>query len=120
MADRPDPRALARDAIAGLDAARVALTGLATALERGVQCPIKGASNATTWRAAHRPGRPSRIESDPELRAFIAARIDRLTFEEVISEVRANFPPERQTSCSALHRWWHRIGKFATAAIAES
>ena len=120
MADRPDPRALARDAIAGLDAARVALTGLATALERGVQCPIKGASNATTWRAAHRPGRPSRIESDPELRAFIAARIDRLTFEEVIAEVSANFPPERQTSCSALHRRWHRHGKFAATSIAES
>ena len=120
MADRPDPRALARDAIAGLDAARVALTGLATALERGVQCPIKGASNATTWRAAHRPGRPSRIESDPDLRAFIAARIDRLTFEEVIAEIRASLPPERPTSCSAPHRWWHRTGKFAATAIAKS
>jgi hypothetical protein len=32
----------------------------------------------------------------------------------------ARFPPERQTSCSALHRWWHRQGKFADVAIAES
>ena len=94
---RPDPHTLARDALAGPDAARGALTKLATAREGGVQRPVKGDSNAATWRAAHRPGRPSRIESDRELRAFIAARIDRLTFEEVIAEVRANFPPERQT-----------------------
>ena len=119
MVDRPDPHALARDALAGLGAARVALTNLAAALEGGLQCPVKGASNAATWRAAHRPGRPSRIESDPELLAFIAARIDRLTFEEVIAEIRASLKPERPTSCSAPHRWWHRTGKFSATAIGQ-
>ncbi|MFZ1339362.1 MAG: hypothetical protein WAS26_09960, partial [Paracoccaceae bacterium] len=69
--------------------------------------------------AAHRPGRLTPIEADPELRAYIAARIDRLTFEEVIAEVRASFPPERPTSCSAPHRWWHRTGKFAATAIGQ-
>jgi hypothetical protein len=120
MADRPDPRALAQDALAELDAARVALTNLATALEGGLQCPVKGASNAATWRAAHRPGRLSRIESDSDLRAFILARIQRLTFDQMIDEIRSNFPPERQASRSSLHRWWHRTGKFATASTANS
>jgi hypothetical protein len=109
MRDRPDARALAQDALAHLDAARDALTGLSTALEGSVQSPVEGSS----WRASHRPGTPPRIEADPELRAFILARIDRLTFDAVVSEVAAHFPPERRVSRSALHRWWHRHGKTA-------
>ena len=114
---RPDPRApirdaLARDALAGLDAARVARTTLATALEAAVQCRVKDASNVATRRAAHRPARPSRIEADPDLRAYIEG-INRLTFEDAIAEVRTNFPPKRQTSRSALHRPQHRTGTFA-------
>ena len=107
--ERPDTRALAQDALARLDAARDALTGLSTALEGSVQTPVE----ATSWRAAHRPGTPSRIEADPELRAFILARIDRMTFDAVVSEVAAHFPPERRVSPFALHRWWHRHGKTA-------
>lgn len=110
-AERPDPRALVQDALAGLEAARAAVTRLSTALEAVVQRPLQPAD----WRAAHRPGRPPRIENDHELRAFILARIDRLTFDQVVSEVAAAFPPERRTSRSALHRWWHRHGKRAVA-----
>ena len=107
--ERPDPRALAQDALAHLDAARDALTSLSTALEGRVQTPVE----SPPWRASHRPGTPSRIEADPELRAFILARIDRLTFDAVVSEVAAHFPLERRVSRSALHRWWHRHGKNA-------
>ena len=104
MPERPDPRALVQDVLAGLEAARAAVTRLSTALEAGVQRPRQPAD----WRAAHRRGTPSRIETDPELRALILARIDRLTFDQVVSEVAAAFPPERRTSRSALHRWWLR------------
>jgi hypothetical protein len=92
------------------------LTGLSTALEGGVQGPAQGAA----WRASHRPGTPSRIETDPELRAFVLARIDRLTFDAVVSEIAAHFPPERRTSRAALYRWWHRHGKHLDRPIGKS
>lgn len=60
---------------------------------------------------AHLPGRASKIEADPELPAFITERIEAMTFAEVLEAVRHQFPPDRQTSVSALHRWWHRTGK---------
>lgn len=119
-ARRSDPRDLAREALAGLDAARAALTGLSTALQEGVKAPVEPPFNAAAWRAQHRCGTPSKLESDPELRAFVLARIDRLTFEEIASDIAAAFPPERRTSRSALHRWWHRWGRAAAAAIAKS
>jgi hypothetical protein len=61
---------------------------------------------AAEHRRAHRSGVPSRIASDPELEAFIRARIGHLTFAQIIAEVAASFPPKRQTSMSALSRWW--------------
>jgi hypothetical protein len=114
--DKPDPRALAQDALAQLDAARQALTGLSTALEEGVQCPVDPALH----RATHRPGTLSRINTDPELRAFILARIDRLTFDAVVSEIRSSFPSDRRVSRSALHRWWHRTGKHLDRPTGKS
>ena len=99
--DRPDPRALAQDALVHLDAARDALTGLSAVLEGSVQTPVE----STSWRTARRPGTPSRIEADQGLRAVILARIDRLTFDAVVSELAAHVPPERRVSRSALHRW---------------
>ena len=59
-------------------------------------------------RAAHRVGSPSRIDTDPELTAFIRARIDRLTFKDIAADIAAHFPPERRASVSGLHRWFHR------------
>ena len=118
--DGRDPRALARDALAGLGAARTALNSLSTALQRDAKSRFEAPLNAADWRAQHRRGLLSKLETDPELRAFVLARIDRLTFDQVVAEVAANFPPGRRTSRSALHRWWHRRGKFAAAAIAKS
>ena len=63
-------------------------------------------------RRAHVPGIPPKIDSDPELRAFIIARIATMKFTEIEAEVRANFPPDRHTSKSALSRWWIREGQF--------
>jgi hypothetical protein len=59
-------------------------------------------------RRAHRPGRVPKIDSDPELRAFIEARIDAMTFNEVADAVAAAFPPERRVRKSAIHEWWHK------------
>lgn len=67
-----------------------------------------GAGASDGWRAAHRSGRPSVIESDPELRAFVEARLAAMTFTRIVAEVAASFPEGRRTSLSALSRYWRR------------
>ncbi len=64
--------------------------------------------------AAHRPGRPGKIASDPDLRSFVEARLSCMTFAEIEAEVAAHFPPERRTSLSAIHRWWQRMQRIGT------
>jgi hypothetical protein len=59
-------------------------------------------------RRRHRPGLPSRLDADAELRAFIEARLDRLTFHAIAAEVAAAFPPGRRIGHSAIHDWWQR------------
>lgn len=80
------------------------------ALKQAVEEPVTGPSTlpqgAAEHRRAHRSGVPSRIASDPELEAFIRARIGHMTFAQLLSEVATSFPPRRQTSMSALSRWW--------------
>ena len=85
-------------------------------LSTPVQTPFEGPSNApatreealAAHRRAHRSGSPGKIEGDPELEAFIADKIATLTFAEVAEAVAANFPPDRRTSTSAVHRWWQK------------
>ena len=79
------------------------------AIKQGVQSPVEGTlPPINPHRAAHRVGSPSRIDTDPELTAFIRARIDRLTFKDIAADIAANFPPDRRASVSGLHRWFHR------------
>ena len=47
---------------------------------------------------AFRPGRPPKIDNDPALLAFAAARI--------AEDVARHFPPERRAGKSAIHQWW--------------
>lgn len=76
------------------------------AVKRVLNAPLTAAENNAAHLRAHRKGLPSRILSDPELEAFIRARIDTRTFAEIIKEVDAAFPPDRRTSLSAISRWW--------------
>jgi len=62
----------------------------------------------TEHRRNHSSGTPSKIYSDLELRAFILARPDTMTFQEIALAVAATFPPERRTSLSSIHRIWTR------------
>ena len=106
-----------------LTATSCMLDRVATSLEGDVERPVKQPLNTLQTRAeilaarrrAHLSGSPSKIDTDPELRAFIIARMDTMKFTQIEAEVRANFPPDRHTSKSALSRWWIREGQHLTS-----
>ena len=116
----PDPAMIrtaldqARQTALQIDSLRAANTRTIRTLEAAFNQALNGPLNAPSTlppaladhRRSHRAGVPPRIASDSELEAFILARIDRLTFTQIIAEVAATFPPERRTSLSALSRWW--------------
>ena len=86
-----------------------------TALKTPIELPLNGQQNRdeilAAHRRAHRSGTPGKIASDPELEAFIRARIDSLTLKEAVAAVAAAFPPDRHVSVSAVNRWWLRTCK---------
>ena len=104
----------ARQTALQIDGLRAANARTIRTLEVAFNQALNGVSNLPSTvppavaehRRSHRAGVPARIASDPELEAFIRARIDRLTFTQIVAEVAATFPPERRTSLSALSRWW--------------
>jgi hypothetical protein len=63
----------------------------------------------TEHRRRHKPGRQSKIEGDPELRAFIDARLDRCTFHEIAAAVAARFPSNRRVGKSAIGDYSKRL-----------
>lgn len=101
-----------RDAQALTTAAGEALNGALTAIETAVQQPFNEASETDPLpppcehRRLHRPGRPGKIASDPALQAFIRARADRLTYDQLVAAIRDHFPPDRHVSRSTVHKWW--------------
>ena len=64
--------------------------------------PLNIPSNAVDHLRQHRPGRPSRIDGDPQLRAFIVKRIYTTTFTALEKAVADHFPLERRVKKSAL------------------
>lgn len=85
----------------------------------GVKAPFKAPLNpyltapmdAAIFRSRHILGGLSKIEGDPELRAFVAARIHTMTFAEIAAQVAETFPPERRVALSSVHRWWQKYGR---------
>lgn len=65
---------------------------------------------ARYWSRTHprRKGRPSRLDRDPEIRAFVEDRLDRMTLEQIVRECRDRFD-DRAPSKSAVHRHWNRL-----------
>ena len=59
-------------------------------------------------RRLRRSGVPAKLDVDPELAAFVIARLDRLTFTSIADEVAEYFPPERRVRHSAIHAWASR------------
>ena len=74
--------------------------------------PLNPASTAAEalaqHRRNHRSGHPAKIDSDPELRAFILARLDTMTLGDIVTDLATTFPPNRRVSRSSVHRWWQK------------
>ena len=68
----------------------------------------------TDHRREHRMGPVPKIASDPEMQAFILARIDRLTYDQIAAEIAAHFPPARHVHRATVHRWAQRHRASAT------
>ena len=88
-----------------------ALNRLCTAVERPVQATAGDSLVGTRpgdWRARGRRGRPSLLDTDARLNAFVRARIHDMPYEALAQEIAARFPAELHVSRSALHRWWKR------------
>jgi len=104
----------ARDSARRISDLQAANARTIRSLEAALNAALKGPLNEPSplppgiadHRRAHRSGVPPRIASDPELEAFIRARIGTATFAQIIAEIAATFPPDRRTSMSALSRWW--------------
>lgn len=96
-----------------LRAASEAHTQASIAFQSAVKGAVKDGLNtldpaafpATDHRRHHRP---ARIDTDPELQAFITARINRMTFHQIADDIAVHFPPERRARKPAIHAWWHR------------
>ncbi len=56
----------------------------------------------------HRRGAQSKIDLDPELRAFIHDLLPHCTFAEIAAECATRFGNPRAPSRSAVHRFWQR------------
>lgn len=69
---------------------------------------------ATEHRRAHLMGRAPKIDADPDLPAFILARLDRLTYHQIAAEIAAHFPPARHVHPATVHRWAQRHRASAT------
>ena len=106
----------ARQTALQIDGLRAANARIILTLEAAFNQALNGALNAlpepfapvSEHRRAHRPGTPPKIAGDVELQAFIAARIDRLTFEGIAAEVAQHFPISRRVGMTAIWEWWRK------------
>lgn len=51
-------------------------------------------------------GQPFKIDTDPELKAFVMARIFERTYQQIAQDIASEFPPDRHVSRSSIARWW--------------
>jgi hypothetical protein len=104
--NKPQALIAARRAAGLLREATAATDELLNSLSMDVKHPIE-----TDLKAAHRTGVPSKLATDPEVRAFVESRYDTHTFDDIAKAVAEIFPPERRVSRSSIHRWWQKMGR---------
>ncbi|MBF9050535.1 hypothetical protein GTA62_15260 [Roseobacter sp. HKCCD9010] len=77
-------------------------------LQRGLESLPECNVPVTEHRKEHRMGRAPKIDCDPELQAFLIARIDRLTYAQIAQKVAEHFPEPRRVGKSAIHAWFKK------------
>ena len=97
-----------RQTLASLNTANATIEALVNTLLTGLKPTVKDDPKADHLRT-HRRGVPAKIDADPELRAFIIARLETHTFTAICAEAAAYFPPCRaggnaQANTSCLNR----------------
>lgn len=103
-----------RDLLAAALAAQDrAISGLEAALQgtfkRGIEDLPEDLPPPSEHRSQHRPGVIAKLDRDPELRAFVEARLDRMTFQQIAAAVTERFPPDRRVRKSAIGRHSKRL-----------
>lgn len=92
-----------------VEKARRAIADLSETMQAHVIAELPASTAPITeHRRLHRPGRPAILDTDPELRAFVLARIDRMTFPEIEAAIALQYPVERRVKKSAIHAWWKK------------
>lgn len=64
--------------------------------------------NRQQWRSEHRPGVPSLIGIDDEVRAFIDAHAERISYAGLAKACRHNFGRGRSPSKTVIARYWQK------------
>jgi hypothetical protein len=67
----------------------------------------RNVSSLAEWKGLHMVGRRPKIETDPEVRAFVDDALTRMTFQEVADAAREQFGAGRAPGLSVIHRYWH-------------
>ncbi len=110
-------RALASELVTSIERTQKALTQTTGHLDADIECSFdKPPPPLSLHRASHLRGGRSRLDTDPALLAFVRARIDHLTFAQIVDDVAGHFPSDRHTSISAPHRWFHRQRCFSSTS----
>jgi len=92
-----------------IETARRSIAELAETMQAHVIAELpSSAAPITEHRRKYRPGRPAILDTDPELRAFVLAGIDRMTFPEIEAAIALQYPVERRVKKSAIHAWWKK------------
>jgi hypothetical protein len=102
--DAPGPAAELRRAADALARAADALEGASSPLSKARSKPPSKVRPSdppvpltlAEHRRQHRPGHPARLDADAELRAFVLARLDAMTYHQLEAAVAATFPPDRK------------------------
>ena len=81
--------------------ALLALAPAGAAGEERVETPAPG------WR--RKPGRLSRFDQDPEVAAFVRARLGTMPVTEIEALVLAEFGPDRAPRKTAIWDYWRRL-----------
>jgi hypothetical protein len=103
--------AMCREVRSNVDRIEQEAQALLASLSTGHEGPFEAPVQPSQHLREHRPGRAKKLATDPELRAFVEARLFKMTFDHIANEVALNFPPERQVKRSAIHDWFRKVYK---------